>query len=137
MNHKELGLRAIEKGDYQEAVNIFRRALEKKRDAEGMLGLATAYHRLGDLQTARWAFNKVLEVDAHNEKALTGLKELESKTLKRKPKKYPGSLFRAREDYFELNGNGKWTKVFIKGINIGLGLAGYFPGEYFIGDNTE
>jgi hypothetical protein len=136
MSLKGLGLRAIDRGDYQEAVNIFKRALEKKRDAEGLLGLATAYHRLGDPQTARWAFYKVLELDAHNDRALTGLKELESKALKRKPKKIPGSLFRAREDHFELNSRGKWTKVFIKGINIGLGLPGYFPGEYSIGKHT-
>ncbi len=136
MSLKGLGFRAIDRGDYQEAVNIFKRALEKKRDAEGLLGLATAYHRLGDLQTARWAFYKVVELDAHNEKALTRLKELESKTLKRKPKTTPGSLFRAKEDYFELNSRGTWTRVFLKGINIGLGLPGYFPGEYPIGKNT-
>lgn len=135
MNLKELGLRAINAGDHQEAVNIFKRALEKKRDPEGLLGLATAYQKLGELQTARWAFHQVLALDARNQKALASLKEIDS--VPRRPKtKMPGSLFRTTSDYFELYDRGQWMKYFMKAINIGLGLPGYFPGEYPIGKNT-
>lgn len=56
MNLNGLGFRAINAGDYQEAINIFKRALEKKRDPEALFGLGAAYQRLGELKTARWAF---------------------------------------------------------------------------------
>ncbi len=136
MSLKGLGFRAIDSGDYQEAANIFKRALETKRDAESFLGLAAACRKLGDPQTARWAFSMALELDAHNEKALAALKEIENAPHRQKPRKMPGSLFRAKHDYFELYDQGEWTKIFIKGINLGLGLPGYFPGEYAIGKNT-
>ena len=47
MDLNDLGFRAINAGDYQEATNIFKRALEKKRDADGLFGLGAAYQRLG------------------------------------------------------------------------------------------
>lgn len=45
-------------------------------------------------------------------------------------------MHRAMSDYFELYDHGQWTKIFLKAINIGIGLPGYFPGEYPIGKNT-
>jgi tetratricopeptide (TPR) repeat protein len=135
MGLNELGFRAIRACDYQEAVNIFRRALDKKRDAEGLLGLATAYQRLGELKTARWAFHQVLAIDAHHEKAIAALNELEHAKNRRKPGA-PASLFRAVSDYFEFYDHRQWMKILMKAINIDLGLPGYFPGEYPIGKNT-
>ncbi len=135
MNLNERGVRAINAGDYQEAVNIFRRSLEKKRDPEALFGLATAYDKLGEPKIARWAFYQVLAVDAHNAKALAALKELEQRAHRPKSR-MPGSFCRSVEDYFEVYSRGKWTKVFFKAINIGLGLPGYFPGEYPIGKHT-
>ena len=135
MGLNDLGFRAINAGDHQEAINIFKRALEKKRDAEGLFGLGAAYQRLGDLKTARWAFYQALAIDAHHAKAIAALNELEPAKNRRKPGA-PASLFRAVSDYFELHDHGQWTKIFMKAINIGLGLPGYFPGEYPIGKNT-
>ncbi|MDF2557045.1 MAG: hypothetical protein K0R71_873 [Bacillales bacterium] len=34
--------------------------------------------------------------------------------------------------YFYIYKNGKWTKEFIKGVNIGAAKPGYFPGEFAI-----
>ncbi len=135
MSVKELGIRAIHAGDYQEAVNIFRRALEEKRDPDCMLGLATAYQELGERAAARWAFHQVLAMDAQNAKALAALKELEHGSDQHK-RSMPGSLFRSAQDHFEIRSRGTWTKVFLKAINIGLGLPGYFPGEFSIGKHT-
>jgi hypothetical protein len=45
-------------------------------------------------------------------------------------------LCRSAEDHFEFHDRGTWTKVFLKAINLGLGLPGYFPGEYPIGKHT-
>jgi Flp pilus assembly protein TadD len=120
MGLNELGFRAISAGDYQEAVNIFKRALEKKRDAEGLFGLGASYQMLGELKTARWAFHQVLAIEAHHEKAIAALNELEHAKNRRKSGA-PASLFRALSDYFELYDRGQWMKIFMKAINIGLG----------------
>ncbi len=135
MRRNLLGHQALERGDYQEAVNIFMRGLEQTRDAEGLLGLAAAYKGLGEPDRARWAVNQVLALDAHHAKAIKALEELERDTGPRPPKK-PGSLWRTGENHFELNHHGRWSKVFLKAINIGLGLPGFFPGEYAIGKKT-
>ncbi|MGE5751422.1 MAG: tetratricopeptide repeat protein [Nitrospirota bacterium] len=85
MNLNDLGFRAITAGDYQEAINIFKRALEKKRDPEALFGLGAAYQRLGEPKTARWAFHQALAIDAHHAKAIAALNELEPSKNRRKP----------------------------------------------------
>ncbi len=135
MNYTKLGFFAVSRGDYQEAVNIFKRALEKKRDAEGLLGLATAYDRLGELKTARWAYHQVLSLAPRNAKAIKALKILERPSRPAKPG-MPGALCRSTEDYFEVHARNQWTKIFFKAINVGLGLPGYFPGEFPVGKQT-
>ncbi len=135
MNLEELGFYAVSKGDCQEAVNIFRRALEKKRDANGFLGLATAYWKLGDDATARWAFRKALELDAQNEQALGALRQMDLNPVHR-PGGTRGAAFRTAKDCFEVQDLGQWSKMFIMGINIGLGLPGHFPGEFPAGRTT-
>ncbi len=135
MNLNELGTRALNEGDYQEAVNIFRRSLEKKRDAAAQLGLAMAYQMLGETKAARLEFQQVLVLDPGNEKALAALEKTGRESLASKPGN-PGSSFRTREAYFEIQRHGQWKKIFFKAINLGLGLPGFFPGEYPIGKQT-
>jgi hypothetical protein len=48
-----------------------------------------------------------------------------------KPPAARQSRFRAGKNYFEIL-DGTWKKFFLKGINLGLGLPGYFPGEFAI-----
>jgi Flp pilus assembly protein TadD len=125
MDLNDLGFRAINAGDYQEAVNIFKRALEK-RDPEGLFGLGAAYQRLGEFKTARWAFYQALAIDAYHAKATAALNELEPAKSRRKPGA-PASLYRAVSDYFEHYDHGQWTKIFMKAINIGLRPARLLP----------
>jgi hypothetical protein len=128
MNNEEIGLLALNRGDYQEAINIFRRSFEKRKTVKGFLGFGIANYNLHDFQTARWAFYKALELEPDNKEAknyIAGIKKRNS----HKPLPKRQSLFRAANDYLEIY-NGKWSRFFIKSINLGLGLPGYYPGEY-------
>ncbi len=128
MNDVQLGFLAVEKRDYQEAINIFRRALDHKQESKAFLGLGIAHYHLGDFPTARWALSKVLELDHANVTAKKYI-EMISGTRETKSVARRASLFRAGKGCLERH-DGTWRKCFIKGINMGLGLPGYFPGEY-------
>lgn len=134
MNNKELGILAISKGDHQEAINIFRRELEKEKNAGNYLGIGKAFYHVGDLLAARWAFYKVMGFEPDNGEAKDYIVRIES-FKKNEIKQQRQSLFRVGEEYLEINRDG-WKKFFIKGVNLGLGLPGYFPGEYAIKKGT-
>ncbi len=134
MDSEQLGFTAIQKKDYQEAVNIFRRALEKKKTSKSFLGAGMAYFHLGDYPTARWAFYKTLELESTNKEAAKFIAEIE-KSKEESPLPSHKTVFRAGKNFLE-HYDGKWNRFFIKGMNLGLGLPGYFPGEYPIKKNT-
>ena len=134
MNDVELGFLAIKKQDYQEAINIFRRVLERKKEVQGYLGFGLAHYHLGDFPTARWAFSKDLELDPENQEA-EGFLAKSLKRSQRKPVPVRKSLFRTGDGYLEVFDRG-WKKFFIKGINLGLGIPGFFPGEFPIKEGT-
>jgi len=52
MTTLELGFLAIRRGDDQEAINIFKRALEQRKEAEAYFGFGLAHYHLEDLPTA-------------------------------------------------------------------------------------
>jgi hypothetical protein len=135
MNFEELGFLALNNNDHQEAINIFRRALERKKSANGFLGLGIAHYNLEDYQTARWAFYNALELDPANKEVMSHISNVE-KIKNQSPLPQKQSLFRAAKDYLEIFSHGKWSKFFVKGINIGLGIPGYFPGEYPVKKGT-
>lgn len=134
MDSEQLGFTAIQKKDYQEAVNIFRRALEKKKSAKSFLGTGIAHFHLGDYPTARWAFYKTLELEGNNKEAARFIAEIEQ-IKSESPRTHRRSVFRAGRHFLE-HYEDRWNRFFIKGINLGLGLPGYFPGEYPIKKNT-
>ncbi len=138
MDYIKLGRLAISNGDYQEALNIFRRAWEVKKDAPSYMGYGVASFRLGDYPSARWAFYKALNFEPENKEAYTYLEKIEG--IKISPTPPPPlrreSLFRTGRDYLEINEEGEWRKFFIKGMNLGLGLPGFFPGEFAIRKGT-
>ena len=70
MNANAVGFLAIDRGDYQEAVNIFMRSLQKGKDPSGYYGFGLAHFLLEDYATARWAFHKTLELDPSNPEAI-------------------------------------------------------------------
>jgi len=133
MDYQKLGFVAIRRGDYQESINIFKRALEREKSAKSFTGLGSAFHHVGDHLTARWAFNKALELEPKNEEALRYISGVENYKRQSSPPRQ--SLFRVGDNYIELY-DGKWRTLFIKGINLGLGLPGYFPGHYPIKKGT-
>jgi hypothetical protein len=134
MNGAQLGFLAIERGDHQEAANIFRRALESGESAEKYFGLGVAHYRLGDHPTARWAFSRSLERRPDHDETLRYIDAIDGHVGSLPPRKR-ASDFRVSEDYLEVR-DGTWKRIFIKGINLGLGIPGYFPGEFAIKKGT-
>jgi hypothetical protein len=138
MSLEMVGQTALKQNDYQEAVNIFRRAIDEKKSFDGWVGLARAYEGLEDLPTARWACHKGLELDPQNTEALLLANSIEARLAAgRKP--YPRVCqvrFRTLHDVFERRVRDAWEPIFVKGINLGLAVPGYFPGEYPLGKTT-
>lgn len=135
MKITELGFLAITQGDHQEAVNIFKRAIENKKEADAFFGLGLAHYQLGDFPTARWAFNRTLELRTDHSEAQGYLSRIEQQQIMPKPAPQRKSLFRAVRDYLEIH-DGSWRKFFVKGVNIGVGLPGHFPGEFAVKKGT-
>lgn len=139
MNTKAAGFLAIDRGDCQEAVNLFMRSLQKAKDPAGYYGFGLAHFLLEDYATARWAFHKTLELDRGNTEAIHRLSTME----KHEVDTGRGALsppdrerrFRAGTNYLEVH-RGEWKRLFIKGINLGIGLPGSFPGEYAVKKGT-
>jgi hypothetical protein len=134
MNYTELGFLAVKRGDHQEAVNIFKRALENRKEADAFFGFGVAHYHLDDLPTARWAFYQALELKQDHKEAQEYISRVE-RSKKRRPAPKRRSAFRAVRDHLEVH-DGTWKKFFVKGMNIGLGLPGYFPGEYAVKKGT-
>jgi len=135
MSIRSLGYEAIERGNFQEALNIFRKDLSQNNSADGYLGLGKAYESLGELLTARWAYNKALELTPNNSDAQHAMAAIQE-TILRQSKDYPVRrkvAFRALRKGIEQLERGQWVPFFMKGINLGLGLPGYYPGEYPVG----
>ena len=130
----ELGFFALQRGDHQEAVNIFKRVLDQGKDGEAFFGLGQAYFHLGDLPAARWAFYQALDLKPGHRGALEYIGRIEQAQTA-KPPSVRQSRFRAGKNYFEIH-DGAWKKIFLKGINLGLGLPGYFPGEFAVKKGT-
>lgn len=87
-----------------------------------------------DYPAARWAFYKALDMEPRNKECITNIEKVES-LRKIPPKAVSASLFRVSDNYLEVF-TGKWNKLFIKGINLGPGVPGYFPGEYAVKKTT-
>jgi hypothetical protein len=130
MDLNRLGQMALKRQDFQEAVNIFRRALEQGKSAQLFVGLGKAYYHAGDFLTARWAFYQALELEQGNRAAMEYVGRI-GKVQQAAPHAERICRFRAGKDYLEIF-DGSWHRFFIKGINLGLGIPGYFPGEYSI-----
>ncbi|MEW6718908.1 MAG: hypothetical protein AB1346_00480, partial [Thermodesulfobacteriota bacterium] len=139
MNPVERGTLAIERGDHQEAVNIFRREIGRGRSPAAYIGFGKAHFLLEDYPTARWAFHKALELEPGNEEAVRQLSLVEPKLAglgaAGASKSRPAWRYRAVKDFLEVH-RGEWTRLFLKGINLGLGIPGHFPGEYAIRKGT-
>ncbi len=138
MQTEALGFIALKRGDCQEAVNIFRRALDERPTADAWLGLGRAFIGLREPLTARWALFKGLESAPKHPALLQAVTELE-KTIEQQGKRPNSgtsarrrSRFRSLRDRIEILDRGSWKPFFIKGVNLGLGMPGYFPGEYAI-----
>ncbi len=134
MNIVDLGFLAVKKGDYQEAINIFKRALDRGKDSDAFLGFGVAHYHLGDFPTARMAFTQALELKPENKEAREFIGAIDQ-AHSAKPPAHRRSRFRAGKDSLEIL-DSTWKKFFVKGVNIGLGLPGCLPGEYAVKKGT-
>jgi hypothetical protein len=135
MDYLELGMLALRRGEPQEAVNIFHRAREMKQGAAAYIGLAKAFLALGDAPAARWACTKALDARPQNREAAKLLARIEALPADRPPQRQRQASFRVREGRFEVL-RASWQPLFLKGINLGVGLPGYFPGEFAVKQDT-
>lgn len=136
-HHDDIGFLALRNGDWQEAINLFMRSLERGGRAETYYGLGMAYLQLENRQKARWAFHKALEIEPNHSEAIRSLESLEQiKDQQTETSLTKEVHFRVSLDYLERLEMGRWKKFFVKGINLGLGLPGYFPGEFPIEKGT-
>lgn len=136
---ESLGKAALQKAHYQEAVNIFKRLLVQRKDTNVWINLGHAYMGLEEYAAARWAYYKALDIEGDNPIAVKAVNDIEANISARSRQKYPQRRdvrFRALRDRFEQRAGNNWKPFFVKGINLGLGLPGYFPGEYPIGKKT-
>jgi len=129
------GQLALKKGDFQEAVNIFRRAIDEKKSVDAWMGLARAYLGLDELPTARWAAHKALDQKPGHPDA-QGLARLIDERLRAarlKPAARRQIRYRAGKNMLERRRGKQWEPFFVKGINLGLAVPGTYPGEYSLG----
>jgi len=138
---EEIGFMALRSGDYQEALNLFKDLWHRdKRHARAYLGYGLANFHLEDYETARWAFYKAIEIDPTLREAEEHLRRMETmKKTDYPPFRRPEVIkmkFKVGEDYLEVLQDEGWKRLFIKGINIGIGIAGHYPGEFYIKKGT-
>lgn len=135
-DYYQKGVLALANQDYQEALNLFRRSLENDISSDKWIGLGRAFFNLCDWDGARWAFYKALEVSPKQSEILILIEQTAAqKKLQTFPAMASSSYFRSFENHIEIDDNG-WRAFTIYGVNIGLGIPGYFPGEYAIGKTT-
>ena len=129
-----LGKLALANHDFQEALNIFFRILEQERSAETFNGIGAAFMGLKDVAAARWAYAKALEVEPLNHEA----NQCNELAVVRTPVHQKADYecrFRVAKQYLQIRRK-SWQRFFIKGINLGLGLPGFLPGEYPVKKGT-
>jgi len=125
---ESLGDLALLKGDFAEAVNIFRRSLAASPSIAGWIGLGNSFSGLGEPGAARWAYAKGLEID-NGHKEANRLFEVASAAKIPKQKGDRAVHFRVKGDSIQRFNKG-WHRFAVKGVNLGVGLPGYFPGEF-------
>ena len=135
MDYLDLGTLALKRGEPQEAVNIFQRALEAKQGPAAYLGLGRAFLALGDGPAARWACNKVLAATPRSREAAKLIAQIDALPAVAAPQRRRQASFRIREGRFEVLRT-SWQPLFLKGVNLGVGLPGHYPGEFAVKQDT-
>lgn len=130
---EQLAKQALANNDFQEAVNLFKRCLEHRQTSDTWSGLAIAYENLQAWPEARWASHKALDLDNSHMSMLQLQKRIEAKEAnERKITHTSGVFFRVVGEKIQIKKIKKWEEFTVRGINLGLGLPGFFPGEFAI-----
>ena len=128
-----LAQKALSSGDFQEAVNLFKRAMEEGETSERWFGLAIAFENLQAWPEARWASYKALDLDPADMRTVTLQKRIaEQEGNEKKVRSSRGVNFRVHGDQIQIKREKKWEIFIARGINLGSGLPGSFPGEFAV-----
>lgn len=122
---------ALFQRDYQVAINIYREILTKDRkNLRAWSGLGEVLYLAGDRYGSLWAYHKAFEV-SKDESLMRRIQEIEEEiaNLRRTSLRYMTD-FVVEGSYIYRQSGDMLERFMVKGINIGLGLPGYFPGEY-------
>lgn len=128
---------AISQRDYQEAINIFKEILSRERDNhQAWIGLAEVLYLSGDSYGSLWAYNRAYAI-SKKESLREKVQKIEEEVsnLMRTTLSYQTNFVTEGPFIFKISGKKK-EKFTVRGINVGLGLPGYFPGEYPIKKST-
>ena len=135
-----LGFAMLRRDRVEEAREFFDRALALDAgSADAWKGKGLALQRAGDAEGAVAAFGRAVQADPADAEAQALLERARS-TLpirsERRPRGPVGGTgppiveVRARQGRFELLRDGSWEPFFVKGLNLGTALPGYYPSEF-------
>ncbi|MCX7975273.1 MAG: tetratricopeptide repeat protein [Candidatus Aminicenantes bacterium] len=120
--------------NFQEAEEAFLNSLKlEPNQADSYAGLGYVFLEMGNFQKALEFFEKGLALNPKNDHCLEGKILLEKLVQpNRKKETLPDkNLFFVRGSYFWIQKNGEEpVPLFVKGVNLGLGLPGKYPSEF-------
>lgn len=137
------GYAAMRRARLAEARAFFRLAVagdSTSYDAEAGLGMAA--YRAGDLVAARRSFERALQIVPRDSTALSYLAKIPEQVVYIAPQKRvrpPTTAVVARtgKRIFEIPApGGRWSRMWIKAVNLGAALPGKHPSEFPPNDST-
>jgi tetratricopeptide (TPR) repeat protein len=134
-----MGTYYLRKGSTWEALDSFTKgAAEDSRDIDCLLGKGMLLEKLGKTTDAMDTYSRVLYLDGENDDAENEFTLLAKKTAIGPLIKPARTLieFRAQGDYFEALEEGRWERVYLKGVNIGPPRPGEFPSTPPVDEET-
>ena len=131
-----LGLAALREGRSSRADSLFRAVIRSSPGyLDAYLGLARAQLRSGSPDSARATLRRspLPDRDRAEVRALWAQLFPDGDRLAPERPTRPDTLVmvsRTRGESFQVNVRGNWQDIYLKGVNLGVTLPGYFPSEF-------
>jgi hypothetical protein len=132
-----LGFARLRQGLAASAESLFTVVIRRDAtNADGWHGLTLARWRLGDRNATLEVALKAIRLNPTNTAIRDILKQLDPDWERETGDRFvrPDELrvdARARGDYFEIpDSAGRWSRFYVKGVNIGAAMPGKFPSEF-------
>src|SRR5205823_15030021 len=134
-----LGFAELRLGGWDTASSAFRRALlADSADADAWTVLGLASRRLGRRDDAIAAFRRALRIAPDYADATDALLELGAVVPPARRARPDTAAIRARVlgERFEVRTGPSWSRLYVKGINLGAALPGQYPADFPTDDST-